>query len=269
MKNLIQDAFPADRILRASTLAAAAARSRLYVIFLTPRSGSTWLTELIMSTGRLGAPQEWFNDGWIYTEEPALGCLPPKSRGISDINEYVNAIVDEGRGVAGLELSVFQAEMLGELIDGQFDLNWFNAIFYLRRKDLFAQAVSLYRSVASGRFHSYEDTTDKIQAFNSVKFDEEKLIEWLNFLIMCEKKFDELFERHKVQPVNLFYEDIVGNPLLTVQEIASAIGVDQPQNLGATSLRLMRDSTSASWRERLAQATPPETREWIDYGRNA
>jgi hypothetical protein len=49
---------------------------------------------------------------WIYTDELVLGCKPPKVRGISDINQYFNVIVDEGNGVAGLRLSVFQALML-------------------------------------------------------------------------------------------------------------------------------------------------------------
>lgn len=269
MKNLLEGAFPTNSVLRASTCKAAASRSRLYIIFLTPRSGSTWLTELVMSAGRLGAPQEWFNDGWIHTEEPALGCLPPKLRGISDINAYVDAVVDEGGGVAGLQLSVFQAAMLGELLDGPVDPKWLRAIFYLRRKDLYAQAVSAYRSVASGRFHSYQNSADQIDAFNSVKFDQEKLIEWLNFLIISEKKFAELFERRRVQPIDLYYEDIVLDPLGTLREIASAIGVDPPRSLGPTSLTVMRDSTSADWRERLARATPPETRAWIESRRIA
>jgi trehalose 2-sulfotransferase len=131
MKNLLRDAFPADSNLRAETLTAAAERSRLYVIFLTPRSGSTWLTELAMNTGVLGAPQEWFNDGWIYTDQPALGCLPPRLRKIEDVNQYVKAIVDEGRGTAGLELSVFQATMLCEMIERPFDPRWLAASFYL------------------------------------------------------------------------------------------------------------------------------------------
>jgi LPS sulfotransferase NodH len=269
MKNLLRDAFPTNSVLRASTCSAAAARSRLYVILLTPRSGSTWLTELLIGAGYLGAPQEWFNDGWIYSEEPALGCLPPKLRGLSDVNDYLDAIVDEGRGVAGLELSVFQAEMLGDLMDGPVDPNWLTAVFYLRRRDLFSQAVSLYRSVASGRFHSYQNSADQIEAFNSTPFDLEKLIEWLNFLILCEKKFAEAFERYRLRPIDLFYEDLVRDPLAMVQKIASAIGVEPPQSLAPASMSVLRDSTSADWRERLAQATPQATRDWIERGRFA
>ncbi len=267
MKNLLRDAFPANSVLHASTLKEAASRSRLYVIFLTPRSGSTWLTELAKNSGVLGTPQEWFNDGWIYTEKPALGCLPPRLRGLADVNEYVDAIVDEGPGIAGLELSVFQALMLREMIDGPFDPRWLAATFYLRRRDLAAQAVSLYRSVASGRFHSYQIQPEAVQAFEAVEYDFDGLLKWLQFLIECEQRFDDLFRSCGLSPVPLYYEDFLKDPLGLLQQIAWRLGATTPQNLPPTSLTLMRDATSAAWRERFVKDIPESVRMSVDPNR--
>jgi trehalose 2-sulfotransferase len=188
---------------------------RLWNDFLIPRSGSTWLTELATNTGALGVPHEWFNDNWIYTDEPVLGCLPSRLRGIAEVNEYVDAIVDEGQGIAGLQLSVFQAAMLQEMIDSPFDPRWLKACFYLRRRDLAAQAVSLYRSVVSGRFHSYQSTQQHIQAFKAVEYDHDNIIKWLHFIIDCEQQFSQLFRSCRIRPISLFYEDLLVDPLCT------------------------------------------------------
>jgi hypothetical protein len=53
----------------------------------------------MLNAGHLGVPQEWFNDGWIYSNETALGCRPPKLRRTFDINRYVEEIVSDPLGV--------------------------------------------------------------------------------------------------------------------------------------------------------------------------
>ncbi len=256
MKNLLRDAFPGNCILRAGTLRAASERSRLYVIFLTPRSGSSWLTELAMNTGVLGTPHEWFNDNWVYSDQTVLTCLPPRSRGIADINAYVDSIVDEGRGIAGLELSIFQALMLREMIAPSFDPRWLTASFYLRRHDIIAQAISLYRSVVSGVFHSFQSTLQDCKAFSTVEYNYDSLLQWLEFLIDNETRFEFLFRSCNVQPVELFYEDLQNDPLGSLQKIAWELGVPPPQSLPMVSLKVMRDQTSAAWRRRFTSELP-------------
>lgn len=261
MKNLLRGAFPNNSTIRTDTLRAAAQRSRLYIIFLTPRSGSTWLTELATNSGTLGAPQEWFNQGWIYTDELALGCRPPIVRGISDVNLYIDDIVDEGNGVAGLELSVHQAIMVRQLLDGPFDPNWLTATFYIRRRDLIGQAISLYRSVGSGLFHSYQDKAEQLKSFASMEYDHDKAIDWLRHIIDSERRFDEeLFKSCELSPIPLFYEDLQADPLTVLQMIAQAVGSPALTHLPKTTLRVLRDSKSLDWRERLSNNLPNDIR---------
>ncbi len=140
------------------------------------------------------------------------------------MNDYVNAIVDEGNGIAGLELSVFQALMLRDIIDQRVDPRWLTAAFYLRRRDLTAQAVSLYRSVNSGRFHSYQRESIELQNFDDIEYDYEKILSWLIFLLDCEERFLMLFNSCFLSPFSIFYEDLQSNPLAILQKIALEIG---------------------------------------------
>lgn len=258
MSNQIKGAFPLNSVITGSTLRNSAKRSRIYVIFIMPRSGSTWLTELAMNSNGLGAPQEWFNEGFVQSDTPALGCLTPRNRGIFDINQYIDAIVDEGNGVSGVELSILQALMLRELVDQHFDLSWLNASFYLRRYDLAAQAVSLYRSAMSGRFHSYQCNPLEMRQFNTVEYDHEKLVDTMRYLIDCEDRFDALFTSCNIQPTMLYYEHLQNDPLSVLRRLAAAVGSPSPLSIPKTSLTLMRDKTSAAWRQRLVSKLPSD-----------
>ncbi len=258
MENRLRAAFPDGSVLHAATLRRAARRAKLYAIFLTPRSGSTWLTELAIASGRLGAPQEWFNDGWIYEDRPALGCKPPRLRGTAEINAYVNAIIDEGQGVAGIQLSCFQAAMLAELIEPEFDPTCLTTCFYLRRRDICAQAVSLYRSVESALFHSYEATPERQAAFAAVPYDTEKLIHWTEFLLESEARFDALFKAAGLSPTPIFYEDLIADPLRVLGHIAANLAITPPDVLPNTVLIPLRDEKSAVWVDRLRHALPQD-----------
>jgi len=214
-----------------------------------------------MNTRVLGSPQEWFNDSWIYSDQASLGCRPPRLRGLTDINAYVDDFIDEGGGVAGIELSVFQAMMLQELIDGPFDPDWLAASFYLRRRDVVAQAISLYKSVSSNRFHSYQDGEVALKAFRDVEYDRDGILHWTRFLLDSERRFEEMFEACRIAPASLFYEDLQSDPLGVLGTIARAVGVEAPVGLPDTTLTIMRDDQSSDWGARILADLPEDLRD--------
>jgi len=268
VKKRLRGAFPENALLSARTLREAKRRSRLYVIFLTPRSGSTWLTELMAGAGGLGVPQEWFHEEFVYSSEPALGCLPPSMRGTLDINDYLLSIVDEGQGVAGAEISIFQALMLSELLEGPLDPGLLDVTLFLRRIDVVAQGISLYRSVQSGRFHSYQAAPDQIRSFSEVSYQEEEILYWIAQILEYEDKFEQLFERCGFDPIPIFYEDLQCDPMGLLVELAAFLGAPCPATLPQTSLTLMRDQRSAEWAEAIERSLPDDFRIQIDNRRH-
>ncbi len=212
--------------------------------------------ELLANTGILGVPQEWFNDVWIYNNDIDLGCRPPKVRGTLDVNDYIESIVLEGRGVSGIELSVFQSLMLCEMMDRKFNSSILSASFYLRRRDIISQAISLYRGVKTGVFHSYQKGSEQDYRDRIVSFDYEALIGWIEFLIESEERFEDLFARCDLRPTPIFYEDLQENPLAIIRMIASKIGLPPPARLPNTTLAIMRDTISQEWSGRLWRHMP-------------
>lgn len=259
--------FPDGSALRRETLEEARARSKLYLIFLTPRSGSTWLTELAIGTGRLGQPQEWFNEGFLASDFPALGCRPPRMRGLTDINNYFSAIVDEGNGVAGVELSLHQAEALFSHIETGQKVDWPTEVFFLRRRDIVAQAISLYRSISSGRWHSYDAGASEAAKFETCPYDFDEILKWLKYLVQMEHEFLARFAEWSLKPVPLYYEDIVADPIRALNRIALALSELPIECTPPTTLAVLRDTKSLAWHDTFMQSLPGEDRDWLDRNR--
>lgn len=215
MANLIAAAFPTNPIIAAATLQELCRSNRLYASFITPRSGSTWLTEMASAGGQLGTPQEWFNETFLQTNLEFLGCRPPRLVGTSDINEYISISIASHRSPAnimGLQLSFYQAQSLFKLVEAPEPAKAAMTFFYLRRRNLVAQAVSLYRSVVSGRFHSYETDREAVARFGAVVFDAEKVAYWVEHLLASEIGFEAMFRSCGLEVHRFFYEDLVAHP---------------------------------------------------------
>lgn len=214
-QNVIQNAFPKGSILRTETIRKVKSSTKIYIIFIVARSGSTWLTELAAKGGLLGVPQEWFNEGWIHSDSEALGCKPPRLLETKNINEYVEKIVEIYRSSSnafGVELSGAQFKMILELLEDGYSTIEGGPNFYLRRKNIVRQAISLYRSAYSGLFHSYQMEQNIRSNFDSMQYDPDKILYSMRHLLNDEIYMEEIFNTYGIVPRRFYYEDLVKNP---------------------------------------------------------
>jgi LPS sulfotransferase NodH len=271
IENPIASAFPAGSRIDDSVVVDLIRETRLYVVFIIPRSGSTWLTELAGTDGRLGTPQEWFNESWIHGDIEALGCRPPKLAGTLNINDYIRKTVRSHRsplGAMGLQLSIHQTRMLLPLIDDPKEVSRDVHFFYLRRRNIVAQAISLYRSAETGHFHSYEKDPAAMQRFAACPYSRDRIEHWATHLLEAEQDFERLFATCEIRPERFFYEDIVADPdrvldcmSLTVNNNGERQSV--PRRDGV--MRKISDSSNALWEKRFRA----EARAWlVDFERS-
>jgi LPS sulfotransferase NodH len=229
-----------------------ACHSALYVVFNMPRSGSTWFTELAMGARTLGTPQEWFNVDFIEGDTSHLDCAPPKARKIAEINAYLQAICDEGTGAAGLQLSYYQALALRDLLSADLPvkaIHW----FYLRRRDILEQAISFYKSIQTGLWHSYQ-LSDPGQRAPEFRFAPDECREQLHRLIRMEADFEDLMRLCDIRPNRMYYEDLLQDPLAALQAFGQVIGRPAPSRLPSTRLKVLRDDQTRDWKAALATA---------------
>ena len=137
-----------------------------YVVFFTPRSGSSYLTDLIQSTNCLGDAGEMFN--------PIIAWNVAGAMGSTSIEDYVDSLL-RARNIAG----VYSAELTWTHLDFMFgsprqflDLVKPSHFLWLKRDDYVAQAVSIMSMKQTGLAHTAGASRQDIEsARNRVKYD--------------------------------------------------------------------------------------------------
>ena len=120
-------------------------------------------------------------------------------------------------GVAGIQLSRYQAEWLCELLDDPAKFLAMVRPFYLRRKNIVAQAISLYRSASSGYFHSYQSEIARERS-EAVPYAPDHILKRIASIVENEIWFEKLFSVHDIVPIRFFYEDLIESMPLVLRQ---------------------------------------------------
>lgn len=195
-----------------------------YVILFTARSGSTFLTHELKRTGVLSLPQEWFNWSHVTSQTEANARSP---------EAYISNVVRENlskNNIFGLEMNWLQYCALSAICPPQRlfpkRIRW----FMLRRRNLVAQAVSIYMADMTKLYHSYEIDDDKASAFASVPYDAEALKRAVNEFVRQELRMNQMMRNNHVSPINLYYEDLTADPVGTAMLVANVMGIWLPED---------------------------------------
>lgn len=217
----------------------AVASVRGYAICTIVRSGSTWLTELLRSTGLLGNPNEYFSTDMMqrvrrnYPADRAAQIQLVLSEGLTPNNIY------------GLKVFPRQFDLLSsELLWTQHlpNLSFIN----LERRDILGQAISRVRA------HQTQQWRAEHEAAADPVYDAEEIWQSLRFVARQQARWRLFFARSGLTPLHLIYEDILQDPQGTVDAIAALVKLDpSPKvNLDLIKIEVQRDETSAEWRAR-------------------
>jgi len=181
--------------------AAATPFRRSYVILLMPRSGSTMLARTLLLSGLFGDPDEWFNGdpGSVAANYVA------EERG-NTFYSYVSHIHETttgANGVFGVQLSFEHLVHLDALTPLSHVVGPQACWFLLRRRNLVAQAISAYKAVATGQYHSYQE------ARAEATYDANVIADTIAAFVDWELGAFQFFRERGLWPIELYYEDIV------------------------------------------------------------
>jgi trehalose 2-sulfotransferase len=189
------------------------------IVLFTPRSGSTWLCDLLRRTRLLGDPQEYLN-------QDLFQFSTKRFRARTETN-YLNMIetltathnrrycITATWGQIGLSTQDF----LGRYADAKF--------IYLRRRDILSQAVSLYLAITTGRFHrrSGDDRPLELPEIEWSSDVADAIGRWWAHILAYESLADIQFAVRGMTPLRLYYEDLVSDTNRTVRDIFDFCGV--------------------------------------------
>lgn len=167
-------------------------------IISTPRCGSSMFCDVLYNTGNFGEPKEWFNPLYFHIFSQLI-----KQQKFS-YEEYIDFIFRKTTSLNGVFAVNFHVDQYESLLMKHhidlFDLD-FDKIYYLKRRDKLAQAMSLTKAILTRRWHA----DDKIVKDIPKVIPRESILKQLLFIAKSES-----FYEHKMQKYaddEFFYED--------------------------------------------------------------
>lgn len=219
---------------------------RVYALAATPRSGSSLLSSLLLSTGRMGVPVEYFHP---RAAMPLLGrrfaCIRPAGL---DLPAYVAALHRHRttpNGVFGVKIHFTQLErvMRAPAVSGLLRRARF---VWMRRRDPVAQAVSHAIALET---KVWSELRDAPAAPSGVRFSADRFRSVLSTQLLGEVGWSTFFRANGIAPLEVWYEDLVADPDWTVRAVMQLMGTapDRTITLDDAPIRRQRGADSEAW----------------------
>lgn len=190
----------ADRERFCRLVAAPAAR-QTYIMFFTPRSGSSWLADIAAASGRLGTPSEAFNPNFLPKMVRAFG-----TRSMDEYCEVLRRRRHAG-GIMGFQITWHQLNRVFRDDGEPFRRFPDAALFWLIREDIVAQAVSLYKMVETGVAHAPHSSEAAIrEADAALEYDGKRIRKWLDHILQAEERTEAILSERGPTPLRMSYE---------------------------------------------------------------
>ncbi len=191
-----------------------------YMIAFTMRSGSNLLCDYLTSSG-LGEPTEYFQHPFGIANKSYyddLGVQPDDFKGFIS-----NLVLQKSkRGVFGAKMAWDHKNALLDALNKDFfddrqiiDFFLNSKWIYLRRKDRFAQAISLWRAIKSGQWLSTSVVTGDIRP----PYDFFGILHLLQSILTEEYLWSDYFLQSGISPLQIFYEDFIENPRQIILDV--------------------------------------------------
>lgn len=196
---------------------------RRYVIFFTPRSGSSRLTDLAKNTKALGDPGECFNPSFI----PDIG----KAYSARNMDEYVDLLLRmrQTKGVFGCEVTHTHVVKAFRKPARFLEAIRPTSTIWLIREDILAQAVSISRMMQTKVSHTAHADDEQIAVAEQVfTYNSRQIASALQRLRYMEAGTEETITRHGLIPLRLSYEQTISmRPKRLMAVIARHVGARQ------------------------------------------
>ncbi len=170
-----------------------------YVVYFTPRSGSSRLADLMQDAGGLGIPGEYFNPRLIRKAAIFLGA--------QDLDDYLGLILRQKseNETFGSKIAVSHLYQVFFREKKFFDLYQPTSSLFLIREDIVEQAVSLSRMAQTGFAH-HTSSSDPKSTYPCFTYNPTQIRIKLYQLLSMERQMERIFLLRGIEPLRLSYE---------------------------------------------------------------
>lgn len=201
-----------------------------YFIVTTSRTGSSLLVEYLQSLKKFGFPDENIRR---YYQEYKMSLV-----------DAVDKIYDETNtnNVAGDKTLI---RLVYNYLENPSKRLYNYKYIFWKRKDVLSQSISIYRARESGLWHIRNNEKKQNP---KIIFNKNKILEYKK-IIDAENNFaEEMFNKYKINPLRLYYEDLISNKNNVIKNISDYIGVSFDENsIPQSTLCITRDDLTEEW----------------------
>ena len=176
----------------------------------TPRCGSHFLGHKLHRLGTFGYPLEYLNPGNLHVWEKRAGTTPPF--------DFVKSVRTGPNGVFAVKL---HHEHLSTFLQKESAPLEYKFI-HLRRRSLTKQAISFSRAQQTGAWIS------DMQEMAPAKYDWAQIAEKMDAISRGNADWQSFLSSVGIQPLELFYEDIVEDIPSAIAQIANYLEIQIP-----------------------------------------
>jgi LPS sulfotransferase NodH len=203
-------------------------RRQTYVVCSTPRSGSTFFCQSLISTGVAGVPIEYFNPLWRSILSERWGCGP----GLAAYADELKVRRVGANGVFGTKLHWHQLEAIHaeargrRRSEGSLDehVRFVDELFggrptyvRIRRDDMNRQAISLWTAEYTGVW-ARARSVDRPPSIR-VPYSFAGIQRCRFRIALAEMQWDRYLRSAGVSPIEVFYEDLTASYAATMATV--------------------------------------------------
>ncbi|MDF1619818.1 Stf0 family sulfotransferase [Pseudothioclava nitratireducens] len=227
---------------------------RRYVVFFTPRSGSSRLTELLSRTGVMSQPGEAFNPAFVPKMAQAFQAR--------DLATYTNVLMRRRNtsGTFGVEMTYAHLNNTLHGAENMLSLLRPTSYTWLIREDVVAQAISISKMGQTAVSHSVKaDDAAQEVAEARFEYDPNQIMYAMASYCLQEDRIEAMMSAHGIVPLRISYEQTVARPEHeTVARIARHVGVDLPEmDHPPSSHRKLKGTKAKEFAERFRREHAP------------
>lgn len=241
-----------EALAKRARIMARPAPNNTFVVFFTPRSGSTRVTSLMREAGVSNAPHELFN--------PATLRATARNHAARNLPELVRLLAHKQarQGSFGFEITFLQLAAVFRTPSRFMALVAPDHTAWLIREDIVAQAVSASRLVQTRISHGLkEDEATHAAAEAAFVYDPGAIRARIRRIAWMERRTEAMITRAGLTPLRLSYEAVNAlGPDRTAGLLAHRLGLAPPAGALADRHQKLPGAKSAEYAERFRGENP-------------
>lgn len=236
-----------------------------YVLASSPRCGSNMLARALWHTGVAGFPEDYLADAHVldYFERRGFDADDPDGLPAAHVRALMRCRTSPN-GVFGIKV---HAGHLAALEVDPHELLCAPRYIHMVRRDRLRQAISYTVAEQTGVWIVDGTHLPTGRASSTPRYDHDGIRRHLRMLDHDAATWARYFDRHRVTPHVVVYEDLLARYEDGVRGCLAFLGVEAPERIPAPGIARQADETTSRWVARfLDEADSSERNLLLSYG---